>query len=121
MDLAAQAGNLIHAPDILAAVAGYPVRRRKQNPGWRCGSPRAVSSPAARRRDDRAEGPPARTAHRAAAGGAYTGPGSECAPAPGPEDKQYFLAHLPLADPVGQEPAIGDVLAVLTGEAAATS
>jgi hypothetical protein len=33
MDLAAQAGNLIHAPDILAAVAGYPAPPEETEPG----------------------------------------------------------------------------------------
>ncbi len=39
----------------------------------------------------------------------------------GRRNRYQVQAHLPLPDPVGQEPAIGDVLAVLTGEAAATS
>jgi hypothetical protein len=73
MDLAAQASNLIHAPDILAAVAGHPALPEEAEPGWRCGSPRAVSSPAARRRDDRAEG---------RRPGRHTGPRS-AVPAPG--------------------------------------
>jgi hypothetical protein len=39
----------------------------------------------------------------------------------GRRNRYQVQAHLPLPDPVGQEPAIGDVLAVLAGEAAATS
>jgi predicted transcriptional regulator len=38
----------------------------------------------------------------------------------GRRNRYQVQAHLPLPDPVGQEPAIGDVLAVLTGEGAAT-
>jgi hypothetical protein len=33
MDLAAQAGNRIHAPDILAAVAGHPALPKEAGPG----------------------------------------------------------------------------------------
>jgi Winged helix DNA-binding domain len=36
----------------------------------------------------------------------------------GRRNRYQIQAHLPLPDPVGREPAIGDVLAVLTGEAA---
>jgi predicted transcriptional regulator len=39
----------------------------------------------------------------------------------GRRNRYQIQAHLPLPDPVGREPAIGDILAVLTGEAAATS
>ncbi|HTR93389.1 MAG TPA: AsnC family transcriptional regulator [Trebonia sp.] len=39
----------------------------------------------------------------------------------GRRNRYQVQAHLPLPDPVGREPAIGEVLAVLTGEAAATS
>jgi predicted transcriptional regulator len=39
----------------------------------------------------------------------------------GRRNRYQVQAHLPLPDPVGQELAIGDVLAVLAGEAAATS
>jgi len=37
----------------------------------------------------------------------------------GRRNRYQVQSHLPLPDPVGQEPAVGDVLAVLTGEAAA--
>ena len=36
----------------------------------------------------------------------------------GRRNRYQVQSHLPLPDPVGQEPAIGDVLAVLIGEAA---
>jgi hypothetical protein len=39
----------------------------------------------------------------------------------GRRNRYQVQAHLPLPDPVGHEPAIGDVLAVLIGEAAAAS
>jgi len=39
----------------------------------------------------------------------------------GRRNRYQVQVHLPLPDPVGQEPAIGDVLAVLIGEAAAAS
>ena len=39
----------------------------------------------------------------------------------GRRNRYQVQAHLPLPDPVGQEPAIGDVLAVLIGDAAAAS
>jgi predicted transcriptional regulator len=39
----------------------------------------------------------------------------------GRRNRYQIQGHLPLPDPVVQEPAIGDVLAVLTGEAAARS
>ncbi len=38
----------------------------------------------------------------------------------GRRNRYQIQTHLPLPDPVGQEPAIGDILAVLTGEATAT-
>ena len=37
----------------------------------------------------------------------------------GRRNRYQVQAHLPLPDPVGREPAIGDILAVLIGEAAA--
>jgi DNA-binding MarR family transcriptional regulator len=37
----------------------------------------------------------------------------------GRRNRYQIQSHLPLPDPVSQEPAIGDVLAILTGEAAA--
>src|SRR5580700_6726608 len=39
----------------------------------------------------------------------------------GRRNRYRVQAHLPLPDPVGLEPAVGDVLAVLIGEAAAAS
>ncbi len=39
----------------------------------------------------------------------------------GRRNRYQVQAHLPLPDPVGQEAAIGDVLAVLIGEAAGAS
>jgi DNA-binding MarR family transcriptional regulator len=39
----------------------------------------------------------------------------------GRRNRYQIQAHLPLPDPVGQEPAIGDVLAVLLGDGAARS
>jgi hypothetical protein len=39
----------------------------------------------------------------------------------GRRNRYQVQAHLPLPDAVGREPAIGDVLAVLIGEAAAVS
>lgn len=36
----------------------------------------------------------------------------------GRRNRYQVQAHLPLPDPVGREPAIGDVLAVLMGEGA---
>jgi len=39
----------------------------------------------------------------------------------GRRNRYQVQVHLPLPDPVGQEPAIGDVLAALIGEAAAAS
>ena len=39
----------------------------------------------------------------------------------GRRNRYQVQAHLPLPDPVGREPAIGDVLAVLIGEAATAS
>ncbi len=39
----------------------------------------------------------------------------------GRRNRYEVQAHLPLPDPVGREPAIGDVLAVFTGEAAAAN
>jgi hypothetical protein len=38
----------------------------------------------------------------------------------GRRNRYQIQAHLPLPDPVGQEPAIGDVLAVLIGQDAIT-
>jgi predicted transcriptional regulator len=39
----------------------------------------------------------------------------------GRRNRYQVRGHLPLPNPVGQEPAIGDVLAVFTGEAAAAN
>jgi hypothetical protein len=39
----------------------------------------------------------------------------------GRRNRYQIQAHRPLPDPVGREPAIGDILAVLIGEASATS
>jgi hypothetical protein len=39
----------------------------------------------------------------------------------GRRNRYQVQTHLPLPDPVGREPAIGDILAVLIGEATATS
>jgi uncharacterized membrane protein len=39
----------------------------------------------------------------------------------GRRNRYQVQVHLPLPDPVGREPAIGDVLAVLIGEAAAAN
>jgi hypothetical protein len=39
----------------------------------------------------------------------------------GRRNRYQIQAHLPLPDPVGQEPAIGDVLAILIGEGRETA